>query len=173
MDYRHQFFKTEKIGRLRLYCDLSYAIFRRMPTIAQPCSGHIAKKHEKKTLDKAVDLFRRDVWETLTEEQRRRVAELYPSGKAYLWGNRRGKKDYNIKNARVDMIHRGMDVVFVAKSEIYRRGTVGYAFHNPELARILWGQEDEQTWEFIFTIDNLHRTRELYGSKLMRVTLKS
>lgn len=143
-----------------------------MPTIAQPCSGPVSKRHERATLDQLVDFRRPDLWAVLTEEQRQAIVELCPSGKGNMWGNRRGINDCNIKRAHVDKVYRGMDVVLVSNQVIYRRGTVLYAFHNSELARRVYGEDAKsgQTWEFLYIVGNLQGTNEPFGKTLQGVS---
>lgn len=141
-------------------------------TLRQPCSGPISKRHEKRSLKKLVDFTEPRYWAVLTEQERQDLMQLYPSGKARFWANRPGKKNVNVKRARLNEVERGDRCTFVKKSTIYCIGTVGYVFRNAAFAQQLWGVDDksEQTWEFVYTVEDM-QPANIPSEKVMRVTM--
>ncbi|GII67110.1 hypothetical protein Skr01_71950 [Sphaerisporangium krabiense] len=82
------------------------------------------------------------------------LQQLHPSGSAPMWGMTPGKKNVNVGKYR--KLRPGDYVFFYGQKRLYLGGLVTYTFHNPALARRLWGQDDEgQTWEFMYALDDL------------------
>ena len=72
-----------------------------------------------------------------------------------IWGIKENNTSKFKKMGRGDL------VLFTANNVVEACGKVAYSFNSPELARFLWGQDEGQTWDNIYIIENLHNTANL------------
>ena len=83
-----------------------------------------------------------------------RLNELFPDGKAPMWGVVPGKNNVNVGDYH--RIQVGDLVIFGGQGRYFACGTVACLLHNAELAEGLWGwYREDQTWEYIYALDEI------------------
>ncbi|MFF7251336.1 hypothetical protein ACFZBU_46670 [Embleya sp. NPDC008237] len=93
----------------------------------------------------------------------------FPSGRAALWGVPPGRNNANLRKAL--RIEPGNQAFLSGDKKLYLSGQVAATFHNPALARRLWGADQVgNSWEFMYAIDAVREhhlpmdeVRELLG----------
>lgn len=116
--------------------------------ILQPSSNSDAYKHYIDTVLNKVEIssLKQFISNDLFDE----LLEIYPSGKAAVWGVTPGKNNITKWNR----ISRGDIVLFCRKNKAFHYGVVTLKVHNNSLAKQLWGTtSDGDTWEYIYFID--------------------
>jgi energy-coupling factor transporter ATP-binding protein EcfA2 len=122
--------------------------------ISQPAANRAARENFRKTVANPVPLNR--VERHLPEGVRDRLRERSPEGELYLWGVRPGSTRH--KQERWESISEGDVALFAWKGEYRACARVTGTARNPELARDLWGSDEEgRTWEFIYFLDDPRR----------------
>ena len=88
----------------------------------------------------------------LTEEEKEELERIYPDGKIRMWGTRP-------KLRKVwESIKEGDLAIFYSKGRYICAADIVYKTINPELARKVWGNYDDEskeTWECIFFVKNI------------------
>lgn len=120
--------------------------------ILQPAGGVEAQRHYYHTIAKNVPL------EVLANHLRSRdsekLEELYGHEGGPVWGVMEGGKGVN--KTKWERIEPGDIVLFSGQKLINSKGIVTYKLHSPELARELWGtDEDGETWEYIYFLKDV------------------
>ncbi|MDP9160705.1 MAG: hypothetical protein M3O09_10835, partial [Acidobacteriota bacterium] len=107
--------------------------------ILQPCGDGLPTQHYVDTVEKEVSLDRIGKYvavSSLTDLQ-----TLFPKGQAATWGVTPGKQSAGAnKWKRMEV---GDIALFSRKGKIFSSGTVIYKLHNEQLARSLWGEDEE------------------------------
>ncbi|MFE2704524.1 MULTISPECIES: hypothetical protein [Streptomyces] len=89
-----------------------------------------------------------DVLDAATIDQ---LKQLFPDGKAQMWGVVPGKKNVNV--ARIKKMHPGDWVFFSGDKRVYFGGTIALMWRNKELATRLWGTDHtDSTWEYMYAL---------------------
>lgn len=92
----------------------------------------------------------------LTTVNRNALQAAFTNGLARFWGATPAKNGANV--TKYAKMRHGDIVLFVKKNRVFSRARVQHLFRSPELAKQLWGrQEDGQTWELMFAIDDVMR----------------
>lgn len=87
----------------------------------------------------------------------RELSLIYPGDMARIGGVRRGKRDR--QKRQWDKLERGDVVLCLRDDEVFLAGTVTYTMRSRELARELWGDEDDHPAECIYFLDELTQLR--------------
>jgi hypothetical protein len=120
--------------------------------ILQPAGNSGARKHYVDTIENPVQLTSIDRF--LTDQQIKELASAFPIGYAQFWGLTPGSGGVNV--AKWEKIQQGDIVLFARDKQIYSSGTVVNKFNNPNLAKHLWGMdENNQTWEYMYSVDEI------------------
>ncbi|WP_326561118.1 HNH endonuclease [Micromonospora sp. NBC_01796] len=87
------------------------------------------------------------------------LARLYPDGVARLWGTTPAAKSSGTGNEKFRAIRDrrvGDDVLFYNKRRFFARARIVHRFHNPDVARFVWGADPAgATWEHIVALDDI------------------
>ncbi|WP_369377371.1 hypothetical protein [Streptomyces sp. cg36] len=126
-----------------------------MTVFAQPASlkRPAVREHYKDTILQPVDLASHaDLFDPTVLQS---LNDLFPAGKAQLWGVTPGIGGANLPQIR--KMQDGDVVFFSGSKRLYLVGTVALAWHNPALALRLWGVDDrtEQTWEYMYALTSV------------------
>ncbi|MFH8573767.1 hypothetical protein [Streptomyces sp. NPDC017993] len=79
------------------------------------------------------------------------LKQLFPDGRAQMWGIVPGKKNVNV--SRISKMSPGDWVFFSGDKRIYFGGTVALMWHNRKLATRLWGTDHAgSTWEYMYAL---------------------
>jgi hypothetical protein len=82
------------------------------------------------------------------------LQKLYPSGQVPVWGVTPGNKNVNVK--KWERLEKGDVTLFARKGFVFASAIVSLKLHNAELARSLWGvDENGETWEYIYFLDEV------------------
>ena len=120
--------------------------------ILQPCSNKLAYDHFRDTVERPVKLSR--VNQFLTTAQRRKLQELYPEGRCYVWGVE-AKKGGNIREW--NKIVPGDLALFAKDMAFMCSGVVTLTLQNADLALELWEDNGEGgTWEYIYFLKDIN-----------------
>lgn len=120
--------------------------------ILQPSANKAARQHYVDTIANPVLLSAHE--DRISEAELVEFRGLFPSGRVPMWGVTPGKGGVNV--GKWDRASVGDVVLFAAHGQIFGSGTVAAKFHNPELARRLWGVDpDGQTWEYMYALDEI------------------
>jgi hypothetical protein len=83
-----------------------------------------------------------------------RLMELFPEGRASMWGVVPGRNDVNV--GRYRRVEAGDLVTFARQSRFFACGTVARPMRNAGLAQALWGRDAAgQTWECMYVLDEI------------------
>lgn len=83
-----------------------------------------------------------------------KLQKLYPSGRVPVWGVVPGNKNVNV--GKWERLEVGDVTLFARKGYVFASAIVSLKLHNAELARSLWGQDDNgQTWEYVYFLDEV------------------
>lgn len=115
--------------------------------IVQPCGSPEAQKHFKNTIYNSVDLS--IIRDLLSETDLNNLKEIYPDGKAQIWGVKPANQ------SRWNKLNKGDTVLFSGNNIIFMSATVTYKINNRKLAEKLWGIDEDDSWELIYFIDEL------------------
>lgn len=120
--------------------------------VLQPTGSKVSRVHYNDTVKNTVDL--NDIKSLVTDKVFEELTLIYPNGKAHIWGVTKGKDEVNANKWR--RIQKGDVTFFSADRKLYTSGTVAYTIQNVELAKSLWGvNENNETWEYIYFLDNI------------------
>jgi len=120
--------------------------------VVQPASGTTAREHYEDTIAQLVPLDSLKPY--LKDEEFSALYNTYLAGAAPIWGVTPGTNGVNFR--KWQRIAPGDIVLFAMGGRFIRSGTVTFLFHNPELARHLWGEDDDgDTWEYVYFLDDL------------------
>ncbi len=138
--------------------------------VLQPSGNKGSREHYRNTIDELVDLAaHRDL---LGETLYQHLLSLFPSGQAPMWGVTPGQGDRN--RASWQKIELGASALFAADKRIFSRGMIAAVFHNPPLARRLWGiDENGATWEYMYALDSVDEVNIPYAAFNAAVGYKS
>ncbi|MCX8495929.1 MAG: hypothetical protein ORN51_07080 [Akkermansiaceae bacterium] len=138
--------------------------------VLQPSGNKGSREHYRNTIDELVDLAaHRDL---LGEALFQHLISLFPSGQAPMWGVTPGQGDRN--RASWQKIELGASALFAADKQIFSRGMIAAVFHNPPLARRLWGiDENGATWEYMYALDSVEEVNIPYAAFNAAVGYKS
>lgn len=90
--------------------------------------------------------------DTLTDEERAKLVEIYPEGKVALWGTRPG-----LKNVWDGLKERDV-VIFYNNNRYICAAEVVFKTANKRLAEKVWGRyKTGETWEYVFFIKNVRK----------------
>ena len=129
--------------------------------ILQPASGPDARRHYDHTIAHPVPL--EDIAPVLAPSDLESLNPLCPGGTVAIWGVTPSKIGQWSKMGRGDT------VLFSRERQLFARAEVIYKCHNQSLAEFLWGRdEDGQTWEYLYFIDNL-RSLDMPDTELIAV----
>lgn len=79
------------------------------------------------------------------------LKQLFPEGRAQMWGVVPGKKNVNL--SRINKMHPGDWVFFSGDKRLYFGGTIALMWRNKELATRLWGTDHNgSTWEYMYAL---------------------
>ncbi|MER8197685.1 hypothetical protein ABTY00_27485 [Streptomyces microflavus] len=79
------------------------------------------------------------------------LKELFPEGRAQMWGVVPGKRNVNV--SRINKMRPGDWVFFSGDKRIYLGGTIALMWRNKELATRLWGTDPAgSTWEYMYAL---------------------
>ncbi len=79
------------------------------------------------------------------------LKQLFPDGRAQMWGVVPGKKNVNV--SRIKKMHPGNWVFFSGDKRLYFGGTIALMWRNKELATRLWGTDPAgSTWEYMYAL---------------------
>lgn len=122
----------------------------------QPAGDPVSGANLQKSLDNPVILSGLKALAGTGEA--RDLALLYPGDMARVGGVRKGRSDR--QKRQWNKLERGDVVLFAEGDTVFLSGTVTYTLQSKELARELWG-EDEQGFvaECIYFLDELNRQR--------------
>jgi hypothetical protein len=83
-----------------------------------------------------------------------RLTELFPVGRASMWGVVPGKGNVNV--GQYQDVQVGDLVMFGGGNKYFACGTVAYLQRNAALAEALWGRYvEDQTWEYMYVLDEI------------------
>jgi len=116
--------------------------------IIQPIGGRQAQAHAQRSLVKRIDFMHGPHASFLTCQEKEQLIRRFPDGKAHFWGNRDGKRDYNLKNGRVARIREHDVALFVRRKRYEQMATVTYVFRNKQFADSLWGVDEDTAQSF-------------------------
>ncbi len=125
-----------------------------MKIVLQPDGVSSGKDNFEKTVKRKKKLS--DLLEQLPEEEKRKIINQLKNNKVLLnkklaiWGFKPSKKSIWEKIEPNDTY-----VAFYREGKFHNLGLIVGKFHSKELAKNLWGEENGQTWEYIYLIDNL------------------
>jgi len=90
------------------------------------------------------------IMDTLTDEERQRLEEIYPDKKIAMWGTRPGLR-------RVwESVKEGDIVIFYSENYYICTAEVAFKTINKKLAQKIWGKyKTGETWEYIFFVKNI------------------
>ncbi|MFJ1975326.1 hypothetical protein ACIO93_42675 [Streptomyces sp. NPDC087903] len=79
------------------------------------------------------------------------LKQLFPDGRAQMWGVVPGKKNVNV--SRINKMRPGHWVFFSGDKRVYFGGTIALMWRNKELATRLWGTDPAgSTWEYMYAL---------------------
>ncbi len=120
--------------------------------ILQPAGHPEARSHYADTIEQPVSLERirhHLMGDVLTE-----LEQIYEGRGVPTWGVTPGQKGGN--RNKWEKIVRGDVALFARAGEIFATAVVVIKAHCPELARELWGTDDNgQTWEYVYFLDEV------------------
>lgn len=120
--------------------------------ILQPVGLGVPWEHYKDTILNPVDL--KVVAQYIPENQMNKLRNIYPQDKALIWGVVPGKNNINV--GKWDKIQAGDIALFSGQNRIFASAVVTSTLVNSELAANLWDYDDDgQTWEYIYFLDEL------------------
>lgn len=120
--------------------------------ILQPCGNAVARAHYLDTVQNLVTLS--DCEPYLAATDFGRLREAHPTGFAAMWGVTPGVRDVNAR--KWTRIREGDVALFASDGRITGCGVVSTVFRSTELARRLWGiDEDGATWEYMYSLDEV------------------
>lgn len=126
-----------------------------MTVFAQPASLKTpsVRKHYEDTILKPV-VFK-DQARLITTQLHNQLDQLFPDGQAQLWGVTPGQGGANLPQIR--KMQPGDTVFFSGNKRLYLVGTIAATWHNPNLARQLWGIDErtQQTWEHMYALTDV------------------
>lgn len=140
-----------------------------MSVIIQPAGSQGSRDHYRDTIENPVDL---DAYRAmLLDEEYEVLRSIAGTPKIAMWGVTPGKSDSNV--SKYNKLQQDDLVLFTRDKQVYASARIAYLFHNPTLARALWGeQEDGQTWEYMYALVDITpreipypRLRSAIGSK--------
>ncbi|MER5381777.1 hypothetical protein ABT040_16060 [Streptomyces sp. NPDC002688] len=81
----------------------------------------------------------------------RRLKQLFPDGRAQMWGVVPGKKDVNV--SRIKKMSPGDWAFFSGDKRLYFGGTIALMWRSKDLATRLWGTDGAgSTWEYMYAL---------------------
>lgn len=123
-----------------------------MRVALQPAGSPSAEEHFENTIQNSVPY--ETIEKHLSGEPLRTLKKRHPEDGVPTWGVTPGKAGGNAK--QWEKLEHGDVVLFAGGGEIFSSGRVLLTVPNPDLAEELWGaQDDEQTWEYIFFLDDV------------------
>ncbi|MEE4419573.1 hypothetical protein [Streptomyces bugieae] len=126
-----------------------------MTVFAQPASLKTpsVRRHYEDTILKPVTF--EEHADLLSAELRTELHKLFPEGAAQLWGVTPGLNGANLPQIR--KMQAGDTVFFAGNKRLYLVGTMATTWHNPDLARRLWGIDErtQQTWEHMYALTDV------------------
>ncbi len=140
-----------------------------MRIVMQPArrSEKVVRKHYEDTIATSVDFqANAHLLEPGVVDQ---LKQLFPEGRAQMWGVVPGKKNVNV--AQVKKMSPGDWVFFTGDNKAYFGGTIALMWRSPALATKLWDTNDDgQTWEYMYALSGtrgfdipITEIRELLG----------
>lgn len=122
--------------------------------ILQPTGNRDAREHYDDTILNPVSL--KVIEKYLSDKEFKEIENIYPNGEALVWGVTRGKNNVNFN--KWDKIQTGDISFFARNKEIFSSAIVTMKLHNRNLARDLWGEDNEgRTWECVYFLDELKK----------------
>ena len=120
--------------------------------ILQPSGSPSARQHYADTIEIPVDFD--DRARLFKPGQGSHLREIFPDGRAPLWGVTPGSNGANV--SKFERARVGDLVVFAGKGSIFSCGTIAAIFQNRELAESLWGLDQSgMTWEYMYALDEI------------------
>lgn len=119
--------------------------------VQQPASSALAQENFEDTVEEGVPF--EVLEEHLEPETIDRIRDSLgeESTRVGAWGIRGAAGSRKVKDW--DRLERGDVALFAANNEIFASGLIGESLHNPDLARELWGEDDEgNTWEWLYLL---------------------
>lgn len=117
--------------------------------VLQQVSSKYARDNEGRPLAKPVAL---KYLRGLPEDQANKLEELFPAGRAYLWGSK-----FERVHQYGKMPPHNTLVLFRRGRVVYKCGVVLHWLWNEHLAENLWGRDDDgETWSLVFFLNRLH-----------------
>lgn len=127
--------------------------------VLQPTGSKVSRVHYNDTVKNAVNLS--EIKPYGSAEFFAELTKIYPDGKAHIWGVTKGKDEANAN--KWSRIKKGDVTFFSADRKLYASGTVALTIQNVELAKSLWGvNENNETWEYIYFLDTINNLKLLY-----------
>lgn len=125
-----------------------------MRVVLQPTGSKFSRIHYKDTIEAPVKLS--DIESLLSKQQFKDLSDIYPDGKAYIWGVTNGKNDVN--HNKWKEISKGDIAFFSANGNLFSSGIICYSMKNANLATEIWGINTEgDTWENIYFLDAMKK----------------
>ncbi|MDT0453127.1 hypothetical protein [Streptomyces hesseae] len=122
-----------------------------MRIVMQPArrSEKVVNKHYEDTITSPVDFeHHAHHLEPAVVDQ---LKELFPSGKAQMWGVVPGKQNVNV--SRIKKMSPGDWVFFSGDKKLYFGGTIALMWRSQPLAEELWGTDaGGSTWEYMYAL---------------------
>ena len=120
--------------------------------ILQPAGHPEARSHYADTIEQPVSLER--IRQHVTGDVLTELEQIYEGRGVPTWGVTPGQK--SVTRKQWEKIVRGDVALFARAGEIFATAVVVIKAHCPELARELWGTDDNgQTWEYVYFLDEV------------------
>ena len=127
--------------------------------ILQPAGNKGGREHYLDTVAKPVKF--KTYQSIIDPKLYQKLLNAHPSGDAAVWGIVPGKAPGNIK--KWQRISAGDLVLFAADKKITSYGIVSLKFNSRNFAERLWGlSEDNQTWEYMYTLTDVKKIEMSY-----------
>lgn len=128
--------------------------------VLQPKASELACINFDKTI---INGIKKELLQKFVEDHDWEIIKSLGLGSKFrVWG----VMDNNTSKFR--KLGRGDLVLFTAKNVIEAYGKVAYSFYCPSLARFLWGQDEGETWNNIYIVEDFHYANDIPVKALNR-----
>jgi hypothetical protein len=124
--------------------------------VLQPASNDVARTNYTKTVKRLIELEK--VRSHVPSQIHNQLIELYPEGEAPIWGVKpKHRKPW-------ERIQKGNVILFARDNAVFSAGVITLRISHEPLALELWGrdEEDDQTWQLIYFLDEIRAVRIPY-----------